>query len=202
MSRRSSASWSRTSATLEADRAALAANQKERKALEVEIQMQEQKISKLKDQMLLAKTNDQYRAFQHEIEFCEKEIRRAEDRILDLMSESDPLEKNVKTAEGSLKAEKAEVEREKEVAHQRTEVDRKSLDEIQKTRVGVIASMTPSVYATYERIRKGRGGVAMAEAVDGRCSVCHMTLRLQYFQDLKRGEKVLTCEELRAHPLL
>src|ERR1700731_4032107 len=70
---------------LEADRAAVAANQKDRKRLEGEIQIQQQKISKLKDQVLEAKTNDQYRAFQHEIEYCETEIRHSEDRILDLM---------------------------------------------------------------------------------------------------------------------
>src|SRR5437868_10121934 len=98
---------------LEADRAALVANQKERKKCEGDIQVQEQKISKLKDQMLQAKTNEQYRAFQHEIEFCEAEIRKAEDRILELMGESEPLDKNVKAAEGALKAEKAEVESEK-----------------------------------------------------------------------------------------
>src|SRR6266404_8877920 len=80
---------------LEADRAALAANQKDRKKLEGDIQVQEQKIAKLKDQMLQAKTNEQYRAFQHEIEYCQTEIRRAEDRILDLMAESEGLETNV-----------------------------------------------------------------------------------------------------------
>src|ERR1700683_4295595 len=52
---------------LDADRAALSANQKDRKKLEGEIQVQEQKISKLKDQMRDAKTNDQFKAFQHEI---------------------------------------------------------------------------------------------------------------------------------------
>src|SRR4029450_13738504 len=91
---------------LEADRAALSANQKDRKKHEGDIQIQEQKISKLKDQMLQAQTNDQYQAFQHEIGFCESEIRRAEDRILDMMSESEGLEKNVKAAEVALKVEK------------------------------------------------------------------------------------------------
>src|ERR1700690_1042585 len=70
---------------LEADRAALTATSKERKKCEADIQVQEQKISKLKDQMLQAKTNDVYRAFQNEIEFCQKEVRTAEDRILELM---------------------------------------------------------------------------------------------------------------------
>src|SRR5215475_15884422 len=91
---------------LEADRAALAANQKERKKCESDIQVQEQKITKLKDQMLGAKTNDQYRAFQNEIEFCQKETGKAEDRILELMSESEPLDINVRAAETALKAEK------------------------------------------------------------------------------------------------
>src|SRR5579872_5980865 len=110
---------------LEADRAALAANQKERKKLEGDIQMHEQKISKLKDQMLQAKTNEQYRAFQHEIEFVEKEIRKAEDRILELMSEAEPLDQNVKKAEIALKEEKGAVEREKTEARERTAVDQK-----------------------------------------------------------------------------
>src|SRR5215475_1460544 len=63
---------------LEADRAALVANQKERKKCEGDIQVQEQKISKLRDQMVGAKTNEQYRAFQNEIEFCQKETGKAE----------------------------------------------------------------------------------------------------------------------------
>src|SRR6266478_6442220 len=116
---------------LEADRAALTANQKDRKRLEGEIQIQQQKISKLKDQMLEAKTNEQYRAFQHEIEFCEKEIRGAEDRILELMGESEPLDKNVKTAEGALKQEKAQVEGEKQEARERTASDQQELDQLQ-----------------------------------------------------------------------
>src|SRR6185503_8210949 len=127
---------------LEADRAALSANQKERKKCEGDIQMQEQKISKLKDQMLQAKTNEQYRAFQHEIEFCQKEISKHEDRILELMGESEPLDKNVKAAEIALKAEKAQVESEKGVARERTAADRKAAAELEAERANVVAGMT------------------------------------------------------------
>src|SRR3981081_2250671 len=98
---------------LEADRAALLANQKERKVLEDDGKLEGPKISKLKDQMLGAKTNEQYRAFQHEIEYLQKEIRTAEDRILELMSESESLETAVKSAEVALKDEKRLVETEK-----------------------------------------------------------------------------------------
>jgi len=42
---------------LEADRAALAANQRERRNLDGEIQSQEQKISRIKDQTMESNTN-------------------------------------------------------------------------------------------------------------------------------------------------
>jgi predicted nucleic acid-binding Zn-ribbon protein len=179
---------------LEADRAALGANQKERRKCEGDIQVQEQKISKLKDQMVTAKTNEQYRAFQHEIEFCQKEIRKAEDRILELMSESEPLDRNVKAAEAALKAEKAQVEAEKNQARERTAADQKAQNELQAERASIASSVTPAAYQNYERVRKGRRGLAVAEVIDGRCTACHIALRPQYLQDLKRGEKILSCE--------
>jgi predicted nucleic acid-binding Zn-ribbon protein len=179
---------------LEADRAALTANQKERKKCEGDIQMQEQKISKLKDQMLQAKTNDQYRAFQNEIDFCQNEIRKFEDRILELMGESEPLDRNVKAAETALKAEKAQVEGEKQQARERTAADQKAAAEFQGERAALVKEMSPAVYQQYERVRKGRRGIAVAEALDGRCSVCQMSLRPQFFQDLKKGNQVMSCE--------
>jgi len=179
---------------VEADRAALSANQRARKQLELEVQVQEQKASKLKDQMLEARTNEQYRAFQHEIEYCEKGIHKAEDRILDLMGESERLEQNLKAAETALDTEKQQVEAEKQRARERTAADQKALEELQQERQRVVAGLPGEIHAAYERIRKKRKGLAVAEAVDGRCSACHLALRLQFFQDLRRAEQVMFCE--------
>ena len=179
---------------LDADRAALSANQKERKKTEGDIQVQEQKISKLKGQMLEAKTNEVYKAFQTEIEFCQKEIRKQEDRILELMTESEPLEKNVKAAEIALKAEKAQVESEKQEARERTGVDEKAAAELQAERAGLVKQMSQPVYRRYEQSRKARRGIAVSEVIDGRCSVCHMTVRPQFFQELRKGNEIMICE--------
>src|SRR5580698_9449300 len=123
---------------LEVDRAALLANQKGRKNAEGEIQSAEQKISKLKTQMMEAKNNDQYKAFQHEIEFCQQEIRRHEDSILELMSSADPLDKAVKAAEAALGVEKKGVDAEKAVAREKTAVDQKEIDSLKEERSGII----------------------------------------------------------------
>jgi predicted nucleic acid-binding Zn-ribbon protein len=179
---------------LEADRAALLANQKDRKKHDGDIQMQEQKISKLRDQASSAKTNEQLHAFQHEIEFCQKEIRKSEDRILELMTESEALDKNVKAAEAALKAEKATVEAEKQQARDRTAVDQKASQELETERAAIVAEIKRLTYQRYERVRKARRGIAVAEVIGGRCSVCNIALRLQYFQDLKKSQDIMLCE--------
>jgi len=179
---------------LEADRAALSANQKERKSLEDDAKVESQKISKLKDQMLGAKTNEQYRAFQHEITFCEQAIRKAEDRILDLMSEAEPLDANVKKAEAALKEEKQHVEAEKARARERTAQDQKQLEQHHGERKVVVAALKAQTYSAYERIRKKWHGTAVAEVVDGRCSACQIVLRPQFFQDLRHSDDLMFCE--------
>jgi len=179
---------------VQADRAALVANQRERKQLELEVQTQEQKVSKLRDQMLEARTNEQYAAFKREIEFCEAAIRKHEDRILDRMGESEALEQSLKSAEAALNAEKQQVEAEAQRARERTAADQRSLEELQKQRQQVISALAPEVCSAYDRIRKKRKGVAVAEATESRCSACHLALRLQFFQDLRKGDRVMFCE--------
>lgn len=183
---------------LEVDRAALTANQKERKRLDGEVQVQQQKISKLKEQMAGAKNNDQFRAFQHEIEYCEKEIRKYEDRTLELMTESEALAENVKKAEGALAEEAKQVEAEKTATRQKTAVVQKALAEMRAERQEKSAVVSKTLLAHYERIRKNRRGVAVAEAVQGRCGSCNMILRPQVMQDLRTpGEELIFCESCK-----
>lgn len=180
---------------LEADRAALAANQKERKQLDDDVKVENQKISKLRDQMLSAKTNEQYRAFQNEITFCETAIRKAEDRTLELMGESEPLDVNVKKAEAALKEEKQHVDGEKVKAHERTAEDQTQLDALKAERAQLVAGMKKPAVSAYERIRKKwHGGSAVAEVTEGRCSACQIQLRPQFFQDLRHSEQLMFCE--------
>ncbi len=179
---------------LEADRAALVANQRDRKKLDGDIQVHEQQISKLRNQMLGAKTNEQYKAFQNEIAYAEGEIRKAEDKILDLMEQSEPLDKAVKAAEVALKEEQQQVEHEKAHARERTAIDTKELSARQADRKLVVGELAPAFYTEYERIRKKTKNTPIADASDGRCSLCQISLRPQFFQDLRRGDKVMYCE--------
>jgi predicted nucleic acid-binding Zn-ribbon protein len=64
-------------------------------------------------------------------------------------------------------------------------------------RAAILSQMTPKIASEYERIRKGRAGVAIAEVVQGRCSKCNMQLRPQFLQELKRQDTVMVCESCK-----
>src|SRR4051794_35179298 len=72
-------------ASVEQARNTIKSQDVKKRALESEIQTQQQKISKFKDQSLDVKTNDQYKALMHEIGFAEAEIRKSEDKIIEIM---------------------------------------------------------------------------------------------------------------------
>jgi len=179
---------------LEADRSALAANQRDRKKMEGDIQLHQGKMSKLREQMAAAKTNEHYKAFQNEIAFIEGEIRKCEDRIIVLMEQSEPLDKNVKAAEISLKAEEKQVEAEKAKALERTGISKKEVAEIRTERKTISDQMPITLYTEYERVRKKTKNTPIADATDGRCSACQIALRPQFFQDLRRQDQVMFCE--------
>jgi len=162
--------------------------------MEGDIQIHQGKMTKLREQMAAAKTNEHYQAFQKEIAFLEGEIRKCEDRIIVLMEQSEPLDKAVKAAEISLKTEEADVNAEKVNARDRTSVDQKASAELKAERKTIAEQMTGKIYTEYERVRKKTKNTPIADATDGRCNACQIALRPQFFQDLRKQDQIMFCE--------
>jgi uncharacterized protein len=172
----------------------LAANQRERKEMEGEIQAIQARISKHKDQLYQVKTNDQYKAMLKEIENEEGEIRKIEDRILEEMMEAEELQKRVTEAAARLEGEKARVAREVhalEAAKESAENERRGL---LAHRQELGAALSAEVLELYERVRRGRNGLAVAQVRDGFCIGCHVMLRPQRYNDVRQNAAILTCE--------
>ena len=179
---------------LEADKASLAINVRDRKKLEGDVELARQKVSKLRDQMMSAKTNDQYKAFQHEIEFLDNEMRTNDDRTLDLMTAAEPLDAAVKKAEAALKVQKQLVESDRAKAQARTADDQRMLAEARAEWAAVVASAPAALVSLYEKIKKRWGPTVVTEIEDGLCKGCKLSLRPQFLQDLRLGTAVMQCE--------
>src|SRR5688572_18983582 len=84
-------------------KARLAAALEKRRGEEKEVAGIQTRLARYKDQLLEVKTNREYTAMLHEIETAQGDIRAREDRILEVMLESDELTAHVKKSETELK---------------------------------------------------------------------------------------------------
>ncbi len=172
----------------------LAVNQKERRDLEGDIQVVQSRISRHKDQLYEVKTNEQYRAMLKEIEGEEAKIREIEDRILERMIEGEDLQKKVQEAAAHLEGEKARAATEKAKLEAERQKASAELGQVQARRQELITALSAAVLDLYERVRKARHGVAVAEVRDGFCAACNVRLRPQAYNEARTNEAILPCE--------
>jgi uncharacterized protein len=179
-------------AQVDAARAKIKAGEANKRKYESEIQSEQQKISKYREQSLGVKTNEQYRALMDEIGFAEKAIRTAEDKILEVMLDAEAQEKAAKAAEADLKAETAEIEKEKAEAHAITAKDEAELKQWAAKRDALRAGIGEDTLHQYDRVSKFRG-TGVAEARDQKCMGCQVMLRPQVYLDVLSSDQIVTC---------
>jgi len=182
-----------TKAALEKAKEAAKADEANKRKYESAIQDLQGKISKYRDQSLAVKTNDQYKALLHEIQFAEQDIRANEDKILEVMLNVDNRDKQVKAAEAELKAEMAEIEKEKNVARQKTAEDEKLLAEWNAKRDTARGGVDPDMLSHYDRVARHRGS-GLAEVREQKCMGCQVMLRPQTYNEVRSGERTVVCD--------
>ena len=169
-------------------------NQKERRDLEGEIQQIQARISKHRNQLYEVKTNEQYKAMLKEIEGEEANIRGIEDRMLEKMMEADDLQSHIREAEARLAGEKARVAGEVSRLQALRQTDIEEREKLAARRSSLAGGLSAGVLNTYERLRSGRHGVALAQVRSGFCTECHVALRPQLYNEVRTNETLLTCE--------
>lgn len=172
----------------------LSANQNARRTIEKDVAVHQGRLSKFREQAMAVKTNQEYHAIQHEMAFAQAEIKTLEDQILELMVQADELSAEVKRADAALAAEQKAVETDrKNVAAESTEL-KASLQRIAGERITTVAGITPQVLAVFDQVAKRRGGIAVAEARDGICTICHVRIRPQVFNTVRRNDEIVQCD--------
>ena len=172
----------------------LSDNQNARRAIEKDMAVHQGRLSKFRDQLMSVKTNVEYQAMQKEIEFAQHEVKGYEDRILEGMLEADDLTAAVKRAEAESAAEQKAVEADRKAYTAELIGVRESLERITGERAEVVSALSPQVLAMFELVARRRNGVAVAEARDGICSICHVRMRPQVFNIVRRNDEILQCD--------
>jgi hypothetical protein len=179
-------------ARLDGAREAIAASQKARRHLEGDLQDLEAKRSRYKGQLMEVKTNKEYTAMLHEIEAVEREIRAREDQILGEMEKAESLGVEVKREEAVFMEIEAQNRGEGRALEERAESLRKDAERLAAERDAVAATVPSELRELFQRVARLRG-IAVAEAKDAICQLCHVKLRPQMYLDLKRNEQIVQC---------
>lgn len=181
-------------AALEAARQQKAANDEARRAADKDLAAVKARRSKYLDQTMEVKTNREFHALQHEIQMADDEIKRIEDGLLEQMLAADEIAATVKAAQTAFADAERSVAAQKEALEAEGQRLAASLDDMARERQTVAAGIDPSALAVFETVAKTRRGLAVAEARDGLCSVCHVRLRPQIYQDVRRNSQIVQCE--------
>jgi uncharacterized protein len=179
-------------ARLDAAREALGECQRSRRQLEGDLQDLETKRSRYKAQLMEVKTNKEYTAMLHEIEGVEREIRGREDQVLAEMERGEALTAEIKAEEAEFKNMETRHRGDGKALEAREEALTRDAARLTVERDAIAETIAPEARDLFQRIARHRG-VAVAEARDGMCQLCHVKLRPQMFLELKRNDKVRQC---------
>jgi predicted nucleic acid-binding Zn-ribbon protein len=169
-------------------------NQAARREVEKQVAVHQGRLSKFRDQLMSVKTNIEYQAMQKEIEFAQNEVKALEDQILERMLEADELTAAVKRTESELAAVQKSVDTDRRALESEVAELREVIERVGAERASLIRGLDPKVLATFEAVASRRQGVAVALASQGICTICHVRLRPQVFNSVRRNEEIIQCD--------
>ncbi|MEO6214013.1 MAG: C4-type zinc ribbon domain-containing protein [Vicinamibacterales bacterium] len=172
----------------------IAATTGSRRDIEKDVAGIQTRLSKYKDQLMAVKTNKEYTAMQHEIATAEGLVRSHEDRLLDLMEISEKDATDLKAAEAAMKGEQAEIAKQQQALDSEQGTQGAELQRLSAERDDAAAKVSREAMAIYIRVAHGRRGIALAEAKGGLCTVCHVRMRPQTFNEVRRNDGIHQCE--------
>ncbi len=126
--------------------------------------------------------------------FAQGEVKSIEDKVLERMLEADELTAVVKRAEGELAAEQKAVDADRRAMNAEQAEMQATINRINGERGAVVGALDKQVLATFELVSRKRNGVAVAEARDGICTICHVRLRPQVFNTVTRNDAIIQCD--------
>lgn len=167
---------------------------KERRHRERELSAKEDNLSKYQSQLYEVKTNKEYSALMVEIDSLKQENSELEDEILGLMERGDELAGLMKHKEEELSQEKERLTKEEQKNRERVSLLEKNRQAVLEERQELDKKVDGKLLSIYERIRRGKGGLALVPVRDDACQGCFMELPPQTINETIKADRIITCE--------
>ena len=167
--------------------------QKNRKAIESEVQGENDHMAKAKTKLPAVKTNKEYTAILSEVDAIKKKVEGLEDKELEIMEVLEEKQKGLPAIEKKCKEEDAHFQEYK--TKKADELDRvtKEMNPLLAKRETVKSQIDKVIFQRYEKVAKSRGGTAVVSLQENICQGCFQQILPQMVIDVKVGESIHQC---------
>lgn len=168
--------------------------QKKRRHEERELAAREIELKKYQRQLYQVKDNKAYVALEEEIALTKEKNSQSEEKILESLELEEERTKKIKEIEKELEEKKKILSREEEKAKGEIKVLDEEIAKVALTRQEMVGGINPNSLSRYEKLRQGKGGLAIVPLEGPSCGGCHMNLPPQIVSEVKKGKRFVTCE--------
>jgi hypothetical protein len=168
---------------------------KDLRTKEKDLEVANVKRQKLEAKLYEVKTNKEYSAVLLEIEEAKQEKAKTEEDILGLMEMQERLAVDIKDTEQRFKTREDQARQDEAAVRKKLAAVEQELSIVRVQRASRAKELPAGVLASYDRILKARGGVAVAAiSAAGVCGGCRVGIRPQALQELRAGTVLMLCE--------
>lgn len=171
----------------------LEALKKEHRNMDQEIATIDSKMQKSNDKLSQIKSNKEYQAALKEIDDFRTEKQRREDLSIELMERIEDSERNQAEKTSESKDLTQAVEKERAQLKKYEQKLEKSFKSLLRKREALCSDIDDSLLKRYEQLLKRKRGLAVSAVMKGVCQCCHLAIPPQKFNELIKGEKMMSC---------
>ncbi|MBI3179840.1 MAG: hypothetical protein HYZ27_09280 [Deltaproteobacteria bacterium] len=166
---------------------------RETKTLEGTVHAESLKIKKWEIRLNDIRNQREYLALSREVEGGKRANRDADEKILELMTQREELDKKIEALSDKLAEEEVDYDSAKAAADKATREVQEHLNGLTKRRNGLAGKIPKPLFKKYEMVRQKRFGVGLVTVADGCCQGCNMKLPPQLYNILQRGDSIEQC---------
>ncbi|MEW5701709.1 MAG: C4-type zinc ribbon domain-containing protein [Candidatus Zixiibacteriota bacterium] len=172
----------------------LEANRLESRRLELRVKEKNTELERLQKQMMVIKTNKEYDALAREMEHVKADIAASEEGILLALERIETLDREIQEKDAQFQEVKARNGAQLESIRREVDSVGSKIKIKEDERHNIIVRLDDAMVAVYERVRRGKGAGAVVFVRNKACSGCHKTLPPQLIQEIRRAERLITCD--------
>ncbi|MBC8415547.1 MAG: hypothetical protein H8E11_03885 [Candidatus Cloacimonetes bacterium] len=173
---------------------ALDENLKTQKLKELDIKANNEKIDKYKNQLLIIKTNKEYKALNSEVSHLENKNSDIDDELIVLMEEEVNIRAQLEINKKDQKKADNELKANEEKLRKKIEDVEKNIAEYKNKRNLLAKDLNPQLVRRYALLIKNKSRKAVVFSDNNACGGCGYNIRPQLIIEINEGQKIINCE--------